>query len=340
MIRWPAAKTRGEQGIKAIVLYPMNALVSDRGRRIAEYLHDDARLHQVSAGVYIGGEGSHRTATRQHLVDSRRVLREEPPDILLTNYKMLDLLLRAEDTPLWAASATSLRYLVLDEFHTYDGAQGTDVAMLLRRLGATLRVAEPGRPLGRVTPVATSAALGGATRSAELRAFAATVFGTPFDSDSVSGRNGSTRPRWCPRSTSSSASPTSPRYSPRPLRTRPWRARGSRWRRRSWANPWPIRSTSAAAGPALPHPRHGRRVIRAARTLPEAVDAVTNSGVLQWGVSKQRAPHDVEQAVLRFLALLSVARVETEPGWTRPLLNIEVQLWIREVTRMLRIVAP
>ncbi|MGH3910036.1 MAG: hypothetical protein ACRDRM_04310, partial [Pseudonocardiaceae bacterium] len=42
----------------------------------------------------------------------------------------------------------------------------------------------------------------------------------------------------------------------------------------------------------------------------------------------------------RFLALLSVARVETEPGWTRPLLNIEVQLWIREVTRMLRIVAP
>ncbi|MGH3979562.1 MAG: DEAD/DEAH box helicase [Pseudonocardiaceae bacterium] len=187
MIRWPAAKTRGEQGIKAIVLYPMNALVSDRGRRIAEYLHDDARLHQVSAGVSIGGEGSHRTATRQHLVDSRRVLRDEPPDILLTNYKMLDLLLRAEDAPLWAASATSLRYLVLDEFHTYDGAQGTDVAMLLRRLGATLRVAEPGRPLGRVTPVATSAALGGATRSAELRAFAETVFGTPFDSDSVSG---------------------------------------------------------------------------------------------------------------------------------------------------------
>ncbi len=40
------------------------------------------------------------------------------------------------------------QYVVLDEFHTYDGAQGTDVAMLLRRLGATLRMATPDRPLG------------------------------------------------------------------------------------------------------------------------------------------------------------------------------------------------
>ena len=54
---------------------------------------------------------------------------------------MLDfLLLRQEDRDLWAVNdPDTLRYIVLDEFHTYDGAQGTDVAMLLRRLGATLR---------------------------------------------------------------------------------------------------------------------------------------------------------------------------------------------------------
>lgn len=47
---------------------------------------------------------------------------------------MLDqLLLRFADQKLWEKSAESLTYLVLDEFHTYDGAQGTDVAMLLRR---------------------------------------------------------------------------------------------------------------------------------------------------------------------------------------------------------------
>src|SRR5690606_15536796 len=85
---------------------------------------------------------------------------------------MLDqLLLRAEDQNLWRQSATSLRYLVLDEFHTYDGAQGTDVAMLLRRLGLALKSFWPAdhpdiddaaraRPLGLMTPVATSATLG------------------------------------------------------------------------------------------------------------------------------------------------------------------------------------
>ena len=76
---------------------------------------------------------------------------------------MLDLLLlRAADAAAVAGRA-SLQYLVLDEFHTYDGAQGTDVAMLLRRLGAAHGMAEPGRPLGPITPVATSATLGGGT---------------------------------------------------------------------------------------------------------------------------------------------------------------------------------
>ena len=98
-------------------------------------------------------------------------MHDAPPDILLTNYKMLDhLLLHPGRADMWRLSAESLQYLVLDEFHTYDGAQGTDVAMLLRRLGLTLkshwtatsRVTDEdrARPLGRVTPVATSATLG------------------------------------------------------------------------------------------------------------------------------------------------------------------------------------
>ena len=59
---------------------------------------------------------------------------------------MLDLLLlRADVMPSGSATSDDLRYVVLDEFHTYDGAQGTDVAMLLRRLGATLRMATPDR---------------------------------------------------------------------------------------------------------------------------------------------------------------------------------------------------
>ncbi len=107
---------------------------------------------------------------------------------------MLDqLLLRSADQPLLAAAATSLQYLVLDEFHTYDGAQGTDVAMLLRRLGLTLRRLRPAGspdpigtgPLGDVTPVATSATLGDDGDPGRMLAFAETVFGIPFPADSV-----------------------------------------------------------------------------------------------------------------------------------------------------------
>ncbi|MFP3471503.1 hypothetical protein R0J90_15795, partial [Micrococcus sp. SIMBA_144] len=74
------------------------------------------------------------------LITDREAIQSNPPDILLTNYKMLDqMLLRVADQKIWSESALSLRYLVLDEFHTYDGAQGTDVAMLLRRLGMKLK---------------------------------------------------------------------------------------------------------------------------------------------------------------------------------------------------------
>src|SRR5699024_2743534 len=134
--------------------------------------------------------------TEEGLITNRSIIRDDPPDILLTNYKMLDqLLLRADDQPLWAKSAASLTYLVLDEFHTYDGAQGTDVSMLLRRLGLALKEHAPpdapdrsayeGRPLGRVTPVATSATLGDGGDPGAMLAFAEQVFGEPFSAEAA-----------------------------------------------------------------------------------------------------------------------------------------------------------
>ena len=123
--------------------------------------------------------------TETGVVEDKHAMRADPPDILLTNYKMLDmLLLRREDVPLFEGAGESLRYLVLDEFHTYDGAQGTDVAMLLRRLGMALGVTTDERPLGAITPVATSATLGGGSDGGpKLREFAETVFGAEFDED-------------------------------------------------------------------------------------------------------------------------------------------------------------
>ena len=104
------------------------------------------------------------------------------------------------------APAESLQYLVLDEFHTYDGAQGTDVAMLLRRLGLTLKshwtattnVSEDDRlrPLGRITPVATSATLGSQTAPMAMLDFAYTVFGEKFDLDAVIEETRLTTDQW------------------------------------------------------------------------------------------------------------------------------------------------
>ncbi|KIP98794.1 DEAD/DEAH box helicase [Curtobacterium flaccumfaciens] len=190
------AKRQGVEGIKALVLYPMNALANDQARRITDLIMSDPALGGIRAGLYVGEEGPKRsTVTTDGLITSRHAMQEQAPDILLTNYKMLDqLLLRPSDATLWDQSATSLQYLVLDEFHTYDGAQGTDVAMLLRRLGLALKgrwgeddfdEAARQRPLGVITPVATSATLGDGSDPSAMVAFANTVFGGGFDASSV-----------------------------------------------------------------------------------------------------------------------------------------------------------
>src|SRR5690625_4653621 len=194
------AKRDGVTGIKALVLYPMNALANDQAGRLATLITENPELEGVRAALYTGQEGPQRTrVTADGLITNRREIRDNPPDILLTNYKMLDqLLLRAADAPIWQQSARSLQYLVLDEFHTYDGAQGTDVSMLLRRLGMTLKSYWPDsdadssftqedrqRPLGRITPVATSATLGDKGDPAAMLDFARTVFGEDIDPEAV-----------------------------------------------------------------------------------------------------------------------------------------------------------
>jgi DEAD/DEAH box helicase domain-containing protein len=179
-------RNRAEPGVKAIILYPMNALATDQSRRLARMLFEDDRLRgQVTAGLYVGGEGQHGVADAEHLVDKRDILRQSPPDILLTNYRMLDfLLLRPEDARIWGDNTPeTLRYLVLDELHTYDGAQGSDVACLIRRLKLRL-----GSAPGSVCSVGTSATIGSGKQGEAVKAlteFASKVFDESFFDDGV-----------------------------------------------------------------------------------------------------------------------------------------------------------
>ena len=175
----------GAPGVKAIVIYPMNALASDQARRIAGIVDRTPSLHgKVTAGLYVGETGSspRQRMEADHLIENREVLRERPPDILLTNYRMLDLLLtRPVDFPLWRHNAAGvLRYLVVDELHTFDGAQGTDLACLIRRLRARLQAEE-------LVCVGTSATIGGDDDRSAIVDYVSEVFHQPFAPDAVVG---------------------------------------------------------------------------------------------------------------------------------------------------------
>lgn len=195
--------------MKALILYPMNALANDQAQRLARLISGNDELAGITAALYTGDAGPTRTTvSTDGLITDREIIRDTAPDVLLTNYKMLDqLLLRPADADLWRQSATSLQYLVLDEFHTYDGAQGTDVSMLLRRLGLTVKShwapddptispADRQRPLGRITPVATSATLGDGAAPTAMLEFATTVFGEQFTEDAVITESRLTDAEW------------------------------------------------------------------------------------------------------------------------------------------------
>ena len=180
----------GTRGIKAIVIYPMNALAADQARRIAETIDRAPALRgRVTAGVFVGRDNqpqrsAHKTMGRHHVITDRDTLREHPPDILLTNYKMLDyLLVRPFDFRLWRYDqADTLRYLVVDELHTFDGAQGTDLACLIRRLRVRLDVASE-----ELICAGSSATLGDGADETELLDYVSRIFGQRFEPGAIVG---------------------------------------------------------------------------------------------------------------------------------------------------------
>ncbi|MGM9992156.1 MAG: DEAD/DEAH box helicase [Candidatus Bruticola sp.] len=176
---------RGEPGIKALIIYPMNALASDQAKRLAGLIFHSPELKgNVSAGIYIGGQkksGSRSMAEHSIITDHETML-QNPPDILLTNYKMLDyLLVRPHDANLWRHNQSdTLKYIVVDEIHTFDGAQGTDLACLLRRLKHRLNIRD-----GYLCCIGSSATMGADDNSRRILDYAEEIFGEYFDDDAL-----------------------------------------------------------------------------------------------------------------------------------------------------------
>ena len=180
-------------GVRALLLYPMNALVNDQLKRLRGLLRS---CPEITFGRYTG-------ETRERQLDavekykkihgsdplpnehiSREKMRETPPHILLTNYAMLEyLLLRPRDNMFFDGECSkNWRFIVLDEAHTYTGAKGIEMAMLLRRLKDRVVQSEP----GRLQCTATSATLGGGEEDYPAVArFAAQLCSEEFGTEDV-----------------------------------------------------------------------------------------------------------------------------------------------------------
>jgi DEAD/DEAH box helicase/MrfA Zn-binding domain/Helicase conserved C-terminal domain len=201
-------RERVAPGVRAIILFPMNALVEDQMRRLRKLLFwinlasltelsgSPARLgRMITFGRYTGDtpvaeSDSERRPPEDRIENlgelvTRVDMRRTPPDILVTNFSMLEYaLLRSEDQELFR-NARAFRMLVLDEVHTYSGTVGAEVAMLLRRLRAHLQERAGGAP-PTPTFVGTSATIGSGARAVEeMSAFASELFGAEFCPDQI-----------------------------------------------------------------------------------------------------------------------------------------------------------
>ena len=178
-------KREGVSGLQAVLLYPMNALANDQLERLRRLLGGTGL--DVSFALYTGDSQTAAKNLREEAPDTERTtrasIRSHPPDILLTNYKQLEfLLIREEDRGMFTPA---LRFLVLDEIHSYRGALATEISCLIRRLKAHAGLKE-GTLLGIGTSATVAAREEGA---AALAAFASTLFGEAFREEDVIGES-------------------------------------------------------------------------------------------------------------------------------------------------------
>lgn len=193
LLEQEADGTLSKPGVRALLLYPMNALANDQLKRLRKLL---VNYPQITFGRYTGDTLQETGKAREKFFQqfpgeellpneliSRDQMQANPPHILLTNYAMLEfLLLRPADNVFFDGEHSKhWKFIVLDEAHIYNGAIGIEIAMLLRRLKDRVVHSEP----DRLTVIATSATLGrGVQDFPQVAEFAANLFGERIEWDS------------------------------------------------------------------------------------------------------------------------------------------------------------
>lgn len=183
-------------GVRALLIYPMNALANDQIDRLRRTL---AKYHEITFGSYTGQteykkekaleiykkintnpETGEVPVRLENELLSREEMKETPPNILITNYAMLEyLMLRPEDSVFFEGKhAHSWKFIVLDEAHTYTGSTGIEVSMLMRRVMAKLHNPQ-------IQYILTSATLGDESSNDKVVEFAENLCSASFCADDV-----------------------------------------------------------------------------------------------------------------------------------------------------------
>jgi Lhr-like helicase len=166
-----------EQRTRAIVIYPMNALANSQREELNKFLEQ--------SGLPENLRPTFARYTGQETHDERMVISKTKPDILLTNFMMLELLMTRQDEldQTVIENAQGLEFIILDELHTYRGRQGADVAMLVRRLRDRLCRDRP--PLCIGTSATMSSQENEAERAVAVAKVASRLFGADIPTDAV-----------------------------------------------------------------------------------------------------------------------------------------------------------
>jgi DEAD/DEAH box helicase domain-containing protein len=164
-------------GVQAILLYPLNALIKSQQDRLLAWIQPLG--DKIRFALYNGNLPEEGKSSTPCQVADRATLRKSPPPILVTNPTMLEyMLVRQEDAPILRQSQGKLRWIIIDEAHSYIGSQAAELTLQLRRVVHAFGVSADDLHI-----IATSATLGDNnddTRQ-QLRQFLADLAGVSQD---------------------------------------------------------------------------------------------------------------------------------------------------------------
>ena len=189
---YPVLSDLYEQGrtnaIEAIFLYPLNALMEDQKKRLSEYCQATG-LHFA---VYNGDTPEYRADGRDEILPNEVVTRDDirdtknqgtRPEILLTNPSMLEyILVRQKDQEMLKQSAGKLRWIVIDEAHSYSGSAAVELGYQIKRILDAF-----GKNADDIRFACTSATIGGEEGTQSLAEFISNVTGLSIDKIKVIG---------------------------------------------------------------------------------------------------------------------------------------------------------